>query len=129
MHHRRVLRARLPLPALDECDHVAIGILDHSNGGLGPDGRFGPRAGDVRGFQPLDHLGQIDDDKGQTDLLSAPLMIPLACCHINRGVFAQHPNYAVHRIVADMQSPGICGASNRGPQESKARAQMCSTHS
>jgi hypothetical protein len=135
-HHRRVLRARLPFPALDAFDNVAIGIFDHSNGGPGPDGRFGPRAGDVRGFPPLDHLVQIGDDKGQVaqvellvdadgarawrsctpglrimfgdlsrpvctvsisrlsaleicfqplvHLLSAPLMIPLACYHINR---------------------------------------------
>jgi hypothetical protein len=126
----------LPFPALDACDHDAIGILDHSHGGPGPDGRCGPRAGDVRGFQPLDPLGQIGDDKGQVTqaellvdadgarawrsctpglrimfgdlsrpvctvsisrlsaleiccqplvhLLSAPLMIPLACYHIKR---------------------------------------------
>ena len=61
----RVLLAWFPLPALDEFDNVAIGIFHHSNGGPGPDGGFGPREGDVFGFQPLDHLVQIGDDKGE----------------------------------------------------------------
>jgi len=39
------------------------------------------------------------------------------------------PEYAVHRIFVDMRSSGICGASNRAPQESTARARMCSTYS
>src|SRR5207249_11941262 len=55
----------LPLPALDEFDNVAIGIFDHGNGSPGPDRGFGPREGNVLGFQPLDHLVQIGDDKGQ----------------------------------------------------------------
>ena len=57
--------ARFPLPALDEFDNVAIGIFDHGNRGPGSDGGFGPREGNVRRFQPLDHLIQIGDDKGQ----------------------------------------------------------------
>src|SRR5216683_5599953 len=57
--------ARLPSTALDEFDNVAIRIFDHGNGGPGPDGGFGPREGNVLGFQPLDHLVQIGDDKGQ----------------------------------------------------------------
>ena len=61
----RVLLVRCPLPALDEFDNVAIGILDHGNSGPGPDGGFGPREGNVLGFQPLDHPVQIGDDKGQ----------------------------------------------------------------
>ena len=60
----RVLLAWLSLPALDEFDNVAIGIFHHGNGGAGPDGGFGPREGHVLGFQPLDHLVQIGDDKG-----------------------------------------------------------------
>src|SRR5437868_6218543 len=61
----RILLVRLPLPALDEFDNVAIGIFDHSNGGPRPDGGFGAREGNVRGLQPLDHLVQIGNDKGQ----------------------------------------------------------------
>ena len=56
---------RFPLAALDKFDNVAIGVFDHSNGGPGPDDSFGPGEGNVRGFQPLDHLVQIGDDKGQ----------------------------------------------------------------
>src|SRR6266581_3825780 len=55
----------LSLPALDEFDNVAIGIFDHGNGGPWPDGGFGPCEDNVLGFQPLDHLVQIGDDKGQ----------------------------------------------------------------
>src|SRR5262245_51650181 len=61
----RVLMARWPLSALDEFDNVAIRILDHGNGGPRPDGGFGAREGNVLGFQPLDHLVQIGDDKSQ----------------------------------------------------------------
>ena len=32
-------------------------------------------------------------------------------------------------LFGDMRSSGICGASNRCPQESKARARMCSAYS
>src|SRR5215813_4246315 len=68
-----VLMARFPLPALDEFDNVAIGIFDHGNGGPGPDFGFGPREGNVLGFQPLDHLVQIGDDKGQ--VVKAELLV------------------------------------------------------
>src|SRR5215471_16814975 len=77
---------RLPLPALDEFDNVAIGIFDHGNGGPGPDGGFGPCEGNVRSFQPLDHLVQIGDDKGQ--VAKAELLVDTdgACAWPVRGI-------------------------------------------
>src|SRR5437764_1730168 len=67
---------------LDEFANVASGILDHGNGGPGPDGGFGPREGNVRSFQPLDHLVQIGDDKGQVmrPIAQGPIVADLAAC-------------------------------------------------